>query len=513
MLAPMSVTSRAALLAFVAMRTLRTVIVGAGFAGLGLARDLQRAGLGEVVVLERAEDVGGVWRENTYPGAACDVPSPLYSWSWAPNESWPRRYSGQRDILEYIRRTAAEEGLLDLVRTGTTVTGATWTGSGWQVHTEGGPTYDADVLVMATGQLSEPLVPDLPGAGDFEGPAFHSARWRHDVDLAGKRVAVVGTGASVIQLVPGIVDDVADLTVFQRSAPYVVPKPDRAYTAAHHRLFRRVPAALRAERALVYRLSEVLNAAVTHQRRWSPAMLGAIRLAWRLHLRRQVRDRSLRRVLVPSYPVGCKRLLFSNDWYPALDRDHVAVVDRPVAAVEARGVRTDDGVLHEADVLVWGTGFRATDFVGDLEVTGPDGRTLREAWAGGARAHLGIGVAGFPNLFCLYGPNTNLGGSSIIGMLEAQSGYVTELVRALAEGRATALSPRAEVYDAFDEEMQRRLRDTAWSQCSNWYVADGRNSTNWPGLVEEYKQRTAEVDWAELEDPIGNVDGNQLIPG
>ena len=481
-------------------RSPRIVIVGAGFGGLGVARELLRAGQTDITVLERGAEVGGVWRDNTYPGAACDVPSPLYSWSWAPNPAWGRRYSGQPEILDYLRRTAHDEGLLDLVRCDTTVTAVSWEESArsWQVRTDG-PAYAADLLVLATGQLANPVVPDLPGTETFAGPSFHSAQWRHDVDLAGRRVAVVGTGASAIQLVPEIVDEVEALTVFQRSAPYVVPKPDRAYTPRHHRVFEQMPWTLGLERRFVYWLSERFNGALVGTSPGTRPLMAAIRLAWRLHLRRQVRDTRLRRALRPDYPLGCKRLLFSNDWYPALDREHVEVVTAAVRGIEPDGVRTDDGTLHPADVLVWGTGFAATDFLGGLEVTGVGGRSLHEEWREGAKAHLGMGVPGFPNLFCIYGPNTNLGGSSVIGMLEAQAGYVTEVAAALADGRARVVEPRPEVYAAYDSEMQRRLSTTAWSSCHSWYEDHGRITTNWPGQVQEYKDRTAAVDWSELE--------------
>jgi cation diffusion facilitator CzcD-associated flavoprotein CzcO len=364
------------------------------------------------------------------------------------------------------------------------------------VHTDGS-SYDADVLVFATGQLSTPVVPDISGARTFAGPAFHSARWRHDVDLRGKRVAVVGTGASAIQLVPGIVDEVGAMTVFQRSAPYVVPRPDRVYTPLHHRLFERHPAALAFERRAVYALTEWYNRALVGA--GGRPLMAALQAAWRLHLRRQVKDPDLRRRLRPDYPLGCKRLLFSDDWYPALDRDHVELVTAGVAAIEPTGVRTRDGRLHQADVLVWGTGFAATDFLAGIDVRGVGGRRLADAWEGGARAHLGISVPGFPNLFTMYGPNTNLGGSSIIGMLEAQAGWVAEVCTAVAAGRVRAVAPRVEAYESYDREMQERLRRTAWSACESWYVDGGRITANWPGLVEEYRRRTAVVDWAELE--------------
>lgn len=485
-------------------KSLRVVIVGAGLGGLGVARTLLQRGIRDITVLERGSDVGGVWRDNTYPGAACDVPSPLYSWSWAQNPAWSRRYAPGPEIHEYIRATAAAEGLLDLVRLRTTVTAACWDEAGhWRVETDQGPSYDADLLVLATGQLSNPVVPNLPGVDTFAGPFFHSAQWRHDVDLTGKRVAVVGTGASAIQFVPGIVDQVGSMTVFQRSAPYILPKPDRVYSAVHHRLFRRIPVTLTAERRFVYWFTERFNAALTGTGPVAHAFLWLLARVWRLELRRQVKDPGLRRKLRPDYALGCKRVLFSNDWYPSLTRGHVELVDHPVAGVEPDGVRTTDGRLHPADVLIWGTGFAATDFLRGIDVVGPGGRRLADAWVGGARAHLGLGIAGFPNLACIYGPNTNLGGSSIIAMMEAQAGYVGQLADALASGRARALAPAPRVYEAYDREMQQRLEAGVWSGCTSWYRDGARITTNWPGTVEEYRTRTARVDWSELEDLAG----------
>jgi cation diffusion facilitator CzcD-associated flavoprotein CzcO len=476
------------------------VVIGAGFGGLGAARALREHGIEDVTVLERADAVGGVWRDNTYPGAACDVPSPLYSWSWATNPRWGRRYSQQPEILAYLRGAAEREGLTDLVHTGKDVVSCAWDedAAAWHLTCADGSTYDAEVVVPALGQLSNPVVPRLPGLETFAGPAFHSAEWRHDVDLAGKRVAVVGTGASAIQFVPGIVDRVGAMTVFQRSAPYVVPKPDQAYRSLHHRAFDRVPALLRGERRTVFWLSERLNAALGGEVPWSKALLGAVEKAWRLHLRRQVRDPELRAKLEPDYAIGCKRILFSNDWYPALAREHVDLVTHPVAAVEPDGVRTDDGTLHPADVIIWGTGFAATGFLAGVDVRGVGGADLHEVWSDGAFAHLGISVPGFPNLFCIYGPNTNLGGSSIIGMMEAQAEYVAQVVARLDADGARTAEVEPEVAAAYDREMQRRLRASAWSTCDSWYVDGSRITTNWPGRVAEYQERTAEVDWREL---------------
>ena len=479
----------------------RVVIIGAGFGGLGAARALKLQGITDITVLERADGVGGVWRDNTYPDAACDVPSPLYSWSWAINPVWGRRYSKQPEILAYLREAAEREGLTELVVTGAAVVSCVLSpddSSTWTVSTADGTTYEADLVISAVGQLSNPVIPTLPGADTFAGPAFHSAQWRHDVDLRGKRVAVIGTGASAIQFVPGIVDDVSALTVFQRSAPYVVPKPDQAYAERHHRAFAKWPRLLDVERGVTFRLTELLNAALGGQVRWSKALLATIGTAWKLHLRRQVKDATLRAKLVPDYDIGCKRILFSNDWYPAIAREHVDVVTERVAAIEPDGVRDAAGVLHEADVLIWGTGFAATAFLADVAVTGADGADLHDVWADGARAHLGMAVPGFPNLFAIYGPNTNLGGSSIINMMEAQAGYVAQVARRLADTGARRVEVRRGVYDAYDSEMQTRLSSTAWTGCESWYVDGPRITTNWPGKVSEYQQRTAEVDWSEL---------------
>jgi cation diffusion facilitator CzcD-associated flavoprotein CzcO len=477
------------------------VVIGAGFGGLGAARALRQQGIEEITILERAESVGGVWRDNTYPGAACDVPSPLYSWSWSLNPEWSHRYSGQAEILAYLERAASEAGLLELVRTGQEVAEATYaeTTATWRLTTTDGTTYDADLVVSAVGQLSDPVVPDLPGAETFAGPAFHSAQWRHDVPLADTRVAVVGTGASAIQLVPAIVDTVGSLTVFQRSAPYVVPKPDTEYQPRHHRLFDRFPAVLRGERGATFHLTELLNRALGGDSLITAPLLTTLRLAWLAQLRRQVKDPALREKLQPDFPIGCKRILFSNDWYPALARDHVSVVTDAIAGIEPTGVRTADGTLHDADVLIWGTGFAATDFLRTIRVVGRDGVELHDVWRDGATAYLGLGVPGFPNLFCIYGPNTNLGGSSIIGMMEAQAGWIAQVARRIADTDHRSFEVRGEAAERYDREMQARLGRSAWAACDNWYKDGGKITTNWPGLVGEYKERLAQVDWSALE--------------
>jgi cation diffusion facilitator CzcD-associated flavoprotein CzcO len=472
-------------------------IIGAGFGGLGTAIELKRAGYTDVTILEKADGVGGVWRENTYPNAACDVPSSLYSWSFSPNPDWPHRYSRQDEILAYIERTAAEHGVLDLVRTGVEVTAATYdeTECSWHLTTATGEAIDTDVLVTAVGQLSRPSIPPIPGVDTFAGPAFHSAEWDHDVDLKGKRIAVLGTGASAIQFVPGIQPDAGRVTVFQRSAPYVAAKPDREYTSTHNKLFRRFPRTQAFGRRLTWVVTEQFNKALID----NTPLKKAVELSWRAQLRRQVRDPQLRKKLVPDYPFGCKRVLFSNDWYPTLAQPNVDVVTEAVVEVLPEGVRSADGTVHEVDVIIYGTGFAATEFLAPIQVTGSGGADLHTRWEKGAYALLGICVPDFPNLFVVYGPNTNLGGSSIINMLEAASRAITTLLRHSESQNAQSIVVRPEAEQRYDDEIQGRLSDSVWASCHNWYHQDGgRISTNWPGLVAEYQRRCDELDMADF---------------
>jgi cation diffusion facilitator CzcD-associated flavoprotein CzcO len=479
------------------MRQPSITIIGAGFGGLGTAIELKQAGFRHVTILEKATGVGGVWRENTYPNAACDVPSSLYSWSFAPNPGWPHRYSRQEEILAYIERTAAEQGVLDQVRAGVEVTAATYDEStaGWHLETSTGEQIDTDVLVTAVGQLSRPSIPDLPGLHTFSGPAFHSAEWDHSVDLRGQRIAVLGTGASAIQFVPGIQPEAGHVTVFQRSAPYVASKPDRAYTQTHAKVFKRFPRTQAFGRGLTWRITEQFNKSLIE----GTPLKKAVELGWRAQLHRQVRDPELRAKLIPDYEFGCKRVLFSNDWYSALAKPNVDVVTEPVIEVLPQGVRSGDGVVHEVDVIIYGTGFAATEFLAPMQITGANGADLQSQWKGGARAFLGMCVPDFPNLFVVYGPNTNLGGSSIINMLEAAARAITTLLRLADAQGARSVAVRPEAEDRYDAEIQDRLRDSVWASCHNWYHQDGgRISTNWPGLVAEYQQRCAHIDPADF---------------
>lgn len=475
----------------------RALVIGAGFGGLAAAYELSRNGLADVTVLEKAQDIGGVWRENTYPGAACDVPSHLYSYSFARKTDWGRRYAEQSDILGYIHDTADRFGLRDFVRTGVEVTSAEYDDAtaSWRVRTADGETLEADVLVPAVGQLSRPALPPIPGLDSFEGASFHSAEWRHDIDLAGKRVAVLGTGASAIQFVP-FVRRIADrVTVFQRSAPYVVPKLDRGYTGAHHTAFVRLPGFAAAMRTVIWQITELLGLALT---KVAP-LARLLHLLAMANLKRHVKDPVLRQKLTPDYPIGCKRVLFSSEWYPALAKDNVEVETEPITEVTTTGVRTADGRLHEVDVVIYGTGFKATEFLAPMTISGRDGRDLHTDWADGARAHLGMAVPGFPNMFLIYGPNTNLGSSSIILMMEQQAGYIRQLVKELSRGGvARAFEVRRVAEETYDAEVQSRLQKGVWSSCDSWYrAASGRVTTNWPGLVHEYQRRTRSADLAD----------------
>lgn len=470
------------------------LIVGTGFGGIGAAVELKRAGFHDFTVLERAQEPGGVWRENTYPGAACDVPSPLYSFSFEPNPFWPRRYSGQRDIHAYLKHVIEKYGIDKHIRYGREVTTAAFDQDRWRVETAQGETFEATVFVPAVGQLSRPALPSIPGRESFAGPAFHSAEWDHDVSLEGKRVAVIGTGASAVQFVPEIRKRAAKVTVFQRNPPYILARHDTRYARWQKWLFRRVPATQLLGRVRIFLLAEYASYALAGH----PWLIKPFELRTAQLRRRHVKDPALRRRLKPDYPMGCKRILFANDYLPALAQPNVDVVTDPIREITPRGVRTADGTEHEADVLIHGTGFKATEFLGPMKVLGLGGRSLAQTWRDGARAYLGLTVPGFPNLFCVYGPNTNLGTGSIVYLLERQARYLRQAVQVLARPGVSYLDVREDVEERYDRELQRRLGSSVWTGCTSWYrQPDGRVSTNWPGLVTEYDRRTRTFDPAD----------------
>ncbi|GAB2564046.1 flavin-containing monooxygenase [Nocardia heshunensis] len=465
------------------------VIIGTGFGGIGMALELRRAGIDDFVILERGDDVGGVWRENTYPGAECDVPSPLYSFSFEPNPSWSKRCAPQAEIQRYLRGLTEKYGLLDRIRFGSEVTAAEFddaTGQ-WTVRIADGTELTADIVVSAVGQLSRPSVPNIPGADSFSGDTFHSADWDHGVDLRGKRVAVIGTGASAIQFVPAIQPDVAALTLFQRSATWILPKPDTDYGPLRQALFDRVPPVLLAERLAWWMLCETVSLSIVDL----PAIRPIVSRISTRHLEKQVADPVLRAKLTPDAPPGCKRGLFSNDYFPALTQPNVHVETNGITEITPTGVRTADGVLHEVDVIVYGTGFKGTEFLWPMTVTGSQGRKLHDEWAGGARAFKGITVSGFPNLFLLYGPNTNLGAGSIVHIIESQTRYVRQAVELLARRPGRVLDVRPEVEAGYDARIQGRLGRSVWNFCTSWYRNDaGRITNNWPGTVTGYRRET-----------------------
>jgi cation diffusion facilitator CzcD-associated flavoprotein CzcO len=466
----------------------KVAIIGAGFSGIGMAAALRRAGIDDLVVFERAADYGGVWQHNSYPGAACDIPSYLYSYSFAQRGGWSRPCPSQRDILDYLHEVATAHGVAETVRCSTEIASATYDDGRccWTLRSTTGDRFECESLVLACGQLSRPAIPEISGLERFAGPAFHSATWDHDVDLTGKRVAVIGTGASAIQLVPPVGEQAAQLDVYQRSAPWMLPRRNRSYPHWFRQLNDRVPAVRRARRAGMWMLSELMTLGFV---RFSP--IRRVLQAWSVAFtRRQVPDRELRRRIRPEHPIGCKRVLFSSHYLPALQRPNVELVTSAIARVTADAIVTEDGVARPADAIVFGTGFKTNDFVAPLQVHGREGLALNDAWAAGAHAHHGIAVSGFPNMFLLYGPNTNLGSGSVIMMLEAQIGYVIQAIAACQAARADAIEIRPEVQARSTDRVQARLRDTVWASCESWYRvgATGRITNNWPGQIYEYRR-------------------------
>ena len=468
-------------------------VVGAGFGGVAAVVMLVRAGYRDVTVFERGEGIGGVWHHNTYPGAACDVPSHLYEFSFAPNPRWSRRYAPQPEIQAYIEGVVRRFGVGDRIRTGVTVERATWDEgrSRWRIETSEG-SHEADILITACGQLSTPSVPPLAGLDRFEGPSFHTAEWRHDVDLAGKRVAVVGTGCSAVQTVPAIQPIVEHIDVYQRSPGWTFPKMDFDYKERTKRLFARVPPLQRLDRAAVQGFMEAGAAAMTNR----PWLLAPFRAAGRWQINKAIKDPELRRKVTPTDEVGCKRVMLTDEWYPALTEPNVDLVTDRIAEVTPAGVRTADGVERPADVLVLATGFKAHGFVAPMEVVGVDGRTLADTWAGVPRAYLGLTVPGFPNMFALYGPNTNGGTGSVIYTIEAGMGHVLAALGELDRAGARRIEVRRSTADHFDRELRAALAETVWhTGCTSWYVdEDGNDPNQWPWLWGAYRRRAARLE-------------------
>jgi cation diffusion facilitator CzcD-associated flavoprotein CzcO len=482
-------------------------IVGSGFSGLGAAIRLKQEGFQDFVVLERAGEVGGTWRDNTYPGCACDVPSHLYSFSFAPNPGWSRAFSPQPEIFSYLRRCAAEYGIVPHIRFDTAVKNAAWDEDArkWRIETSRG-TFVADVMVAGAGALSEPATPKLRGLEQFQGPAFHSARWDHGVDLAGKRVAVIGTGASAIQFVPEIQPKVAELQLFQRTAPWVLPRKNREIGEGAQSLFRAVPAAQLLLRSQIYAVTELFGLGFRHPRLLRPLQNLALQ-----YLEKSVPDPVRRAKLTPNYALGCKRILFSNRYLRALSKDNVDVVTDGIQEVRAHSIVTSDGREREVDAIIFGTGFHVTDIPFGKFVQGRDGLTLDDVWKGSPQAHLGTTVAGFPNFFFLLGPNTGLGHTSVVYMIESQIAHIVSALRCMRERRVGTVEVRAEAQAAFIADVDRRLGSTVWNTggCNSWYIdKTGRNSTLWPDATWRFRRRVRHFDPSEyvLDRPTARAD-------
>lgn len=468
-------------------------IIGTGFSGLGMAIKLKQSGNNDFVVLEAASDLGGTWRDNHYPGCACDVQSHLYSFSFEPNPNWSRMFAPQPEIWAYLRHCAKKYQITSHIRYNARVDGAQWdeTAQAWHIRTADGKTLSARVLVSGIGGLSRANTPDIKGLEKFNGEVFHSQQWHHDYPLAGKKVAVIGTGASAIQFVPKIAPEVAELKLFQRTPPWIIAKPDRAITWAEHTLFKRLPAAQLALRNAIYWQLEsravgfVIN----------PRLMKLAERWARSHIRKQVSDPALRKKVTPDYTIGCKRILISDDYYPALGRDNVDLVTDGIREIKANSIVTADGAEHQVDAIIFGTGFAATDPLGPLQITGSDGVDLREEFMRtGTEAYLGTTVAGFPNLFMLTGPNTGLGHNSMVFMIESQVAYVMDALKTMQKKDLAAIEVRRGIQEKYNAKLQSGSTNSVWKAggCQSWYLdASGKNVTLWPGFTWQFRRQTA----------------------
>jgi cation diffusion facilitator CzcD-associated flavoprotein CzcO len=472
--------------------------VGGGFSGLGVGIELLKRGITDFVILEKASQLGGTWRENTYPGCACDVPSHLYSFSYAPNPDWSRVFSPQPEIQAYLLRVAQEFGVMAHVQLDTEVEEARWSDDAqrWFVRTNR-EAFEAEILVAGAGPLHLPKIPKLPGLESFGGTYFHTAQWNHEHDLKGRRVAVVGTGSSSIQLVPEIQPLVKELLLFQRTAAWVLPKPDHAIPALEKALFRYVPAAQRAYRSTIYHALELVQLA---QRR--PKAMERLQFLGTGHLARAVKDPALRAKLTPDFVLGCKRFLLSNTYYPALTQPNAQVIAQGVREVTPTGLVSADGTHHEVDTIVFGTGFEVSDPPISRCVVGRDGRTLGEVWGGSPEAYLGTTVSGFPNLFLMLGPNVGNGHSSALGIIEAQAKYLASGLEQMARQDIASLDLRPEVQARFNDDVQEALRDTVWNAggCASWYLDDnGVNSAIYPWTTIDLFRRLRRLELSHYE--------------
>lgn len=481
-------------------RELPVAVIGAGFGGIGAAVRLQQAGFRDLAIFERAGDVGGTWRDNTYPGAACDVPSHVYSFSFEPKPDWSRRFAESQEIRAYLEGVVERHGLRERIRFHTEIVEARFderTGT-WTLTTDSGESHVARAVVAAAGGLVDPSFPDLKGLASFRGEILHTARWDHDYELTGRRVAVIGTGASAVQVVPNVAPEVAKLSVFQRTPGWVMPKRDKVYGEATRRRLARFPVLLRASRLAKYWLSELFGPMVILDSERLSRIGEKVSLA---HLRRQVKDPELRRKLTPDFQFGCKRILISDDYWASFERENVELETDPIEEIVPEGIRTKSGRLHELDAIVFATGFQLNIASPPFPVTGRGGRRLEDAWKGGAEAYKGLSVSGFPNWFILMGPNTGPGHTSVLVYTEAQIEHALEAIRKLRDEGVRFVDVRPDVQERYNEGLQGRMRHMVWSSgCSSWYLSpDGTNRALFPGLAAEYVLRARRFRPADYE--------------
>lgn len=473
---------------------LRIAIIGTGFGGLGLAIRLKQAGYKQFKLFEKAHDVGGVWRDNHYPGAACDVPSHLYSFSFEQDLGWKNRYGSSQEIYQYLKHCTDKYHIRPHINFNTEIKAARFdTSEGiWIIQDQHGHYHEAEFLVAAVGQLNRPAYPNIEGLEKFKGRAFHSARWEHDYDLKNKRVAVIGTGASAIQFVPEIASLVKQLEIYQRSAPYVIPKPDRVYPPLEKKAFEKFPILQNLDRVWQYGYNEMRLKAFTTALNEMPLA----EYVFQRHIRQKIKDPHFRHQLMPDYPIGCKRILISNYWYKTLTRNNVSVINNAIKEITETGIIDQTGQHREVDAIIYGTGFKATEFLAPMQIIGLDQENLTEKWKNGAEAYLGLTVSGFPNFFMLYGPNTNLGHNSIVYMIESQINYILDAINVMQKNNLRYTTVRNEIQHQFNEEIQDKMKGTMWAQgCNSWYqTADGKNTNNWPGFTFEYRKRTKHFD-------------------
>ncbi|WP_051400469.1 flavin-containing monooxygenase [Haloechinothrix halophila] len=483
------------------------LIIGAGFAGLGTAIRLKQAGITDIVILERGSQVGGTWRDNTYPGAACDIPSLMYSFSFVPNPDWSRAYSGSAEILAYIDSMVERFDLRPHIHFGANVIGLHYDDESatWTAHTEDGRDFTGRTAVMAAGPLANPDWPDIPGIDGFTGKTIHSARWDHDYDVTDKRVGVIGTGASAVQIVPELVERASSVKVFQRTPGWVLPKPNPPHPHWLNAAFRRRPAVQSAARQALFWLHEVVALGVV----WDSVATTAVQGIARAHLRLTVKDKWLRRQLTPDFRIGCKRILMTSDYYPALQQNNCKLITWPMYAISPNGIRTAEGVEHELDCIVFATGFDVSKTGTPFPITGSGGRVLGEEWATGAYAYKSVNVAGFPNLFFTFGPNSGPGHNSVLVYNEAQIDYIVSAIRLMRAEGVRAIDVRKDRQDEFNRDIQRRLESTTWnSGCQSWYLTeDGFNATMYPGFATQYVRQLSRVDLEDYTVALTTSDG------